>query len=406
MASDNVYQQRLALVAGELSGDFLGTGLIQALRSLLPNFYCEGIAGPGMVASGCIAVANIDRLAVMGVVEVVTRLPELLRLRRRLAHRWVAWRPDAFIGIDAPDFNLELERRLRRAGIPTVHYVSPSVWAWRSWRVRKIAQAADLVLTLFPFEEEFYTRHGIKARFVGHPLADAIPFQSDSLAARNALGLYPPGEIIALLPGSRSSEVEYLAGDFLRAAEWISAHRPGLRFILPLAGPHLRPILNRALHKVKQKFALWIFEGRARECIAAADAVLLSSGTAALETLLIGRPMVIAYRLAPLTYQLVKPLMTVDYYSLPNHLLGRVAVPELIQDAATPLALGRAVLDCLEYPERNTALLAEFNLIHRRLRRNANHQAATAIHELLERRYSAQSYCPQATKINETANVG
>jgi len=375
---------RIALVAGEVSGDLLGAGLIDALRELLPGVHCEGIVGPSMAAAGCVRVADIERLAVMGLVEVLGRLPELLQLRRRLVQRWRTQPPDLFVGIDAPDFTLGLERQLRTCGIPTVHYVSPSVWAWRPWRVRKIGRAADLVLTLFPFEADFYAHHGIPACFVGHPLADAIPLESDRTAARHALGLPENGEIVALLPGSRRSELEFLATDFLAAAQWLTTYRPGLRFVLPLATFHLRPVLDQAIARAGQGLALTILDGHAREALTAADAVLLASGTATLEALLVGRPMVVAYRLAPLTYRLIKPLMRVPYYSLPNHLIGRVVVPELIQDAAIPAALGRAILDYLEDPKRGAALTGEFRTIHQQLRQNASRKAAEAIKELLE----------------------
>ena len=377
---------RIALVAGEVSGDFLGASLLSALQDRLPGLYSEGVAGPRMTAAGCTKIADMERLAVMGIVEALGRLPELLQLRRRLAKHWCAQPPNVFIGIDAPDFTLGLEKRLRACAVPVVHYVSPSVWAWRSWRVRKIAQAADLVLTLFPFEADFYARHGVAARFVGHPLADSIPMESDRYAARRALGVAEKGEMVALLPGSRRSELQFLATDFLRAAHWLAQHRPGVRFLLPLAATHLRPVLEHALVQAGHGLALTVFEGRAQEVLAAADVVLLASGTAALETLLVGRPMVVAYRLAPITYALVKPMMRVPYYSLPNHLAGRLVVPEWIQGAVTPEALGRAVLTYLESPALGSALTETFQGIHRQLRQDASRQAAEAVQALLEAR--------------------
>ncbi|CAK0746670.1 lipid A disaccharide synthase [Gammaproteobacteria bacterium] len=382
---------RIAFVAGEVSGDLLGAGLIDALRESLPEICCEGVIGPRMAAAGCVGVADIERLAVMGLIEVLGRLPELLQLRRRLVKHWRMQPPNVFVGIDAPDFTLSLERQLRARGIPTVHYVSPSVWAWRPWRVRKIARAADLVLTLFPFEVEFYARHGVDARFVGHPLADAIPLESDRVAARRALGLPEEGEIVALLPGSRRSELNFLATDFLAAAQWLVARRPGLRFVLPLAAAHLRPQLEQALTKTGQGLVLTILDGHAREALTAADVVLLASGTAALEALLVGRPMVVAYRLTPLSYRLIKPMMRVPYYSLPNHLIGRLVVPELIQEAVTPVALGQAILDYLEDPIRGAVLVEEFRTIHRQLRQGASRKAAEAIRELLEVRCHLQT---------------
>lgn len=380
-------ETRIALVAGEISGDILGAGLIEALRESLPEIRCEGVIGPRMAAAGCVEVANMERLSVMGLFEVLGRLPELLWLRHQLIHRWSTQAPpDLFVGIDAPDFNLDLERRLRARGIPTVHYVSPSVWAWRSWRTKKVGQAADLVLTLFPFEANFYARYGIPARFVGHPLADTIPLASDRGAARCALRLPEAREIVALLPGSRRTELTFLATDFLVAAQWLTVRRPGLHFVLPLAAPHLRPILEQALLRAGQGLSLTILEGRAQEALTAADVTLLASGTAALEALLVGSPMVVAYRMAPLSYRLIKPLMRVPYYSLPNHLAGRCLVPEFIQDAATPEALGRAVLDYLESPVRRVALMDEFLSIHQYLRQDASRKAAAALKELLDAR--------------------
>ena len=374
------------MVAGEVSGDYLGASLIAALRSLRPDLQYEGVAGPQMAAAGCVKVADSERLAVMGIVETLGRLPELLRLRRNLGKRWCANPPDLFVGIDAPDFNLALEKRLRACGVPVVHYVSPSVWAWREQRVQKIGRAVDQILTLFPFEADFYTRYGVPARFVGHPLADSIPFVSECAAARRALGIPEAGELVALLPGSRQSELHFRATDFLRAAEWLAVRRPGLRFVLPLAASHLRPELEKALARAGQGLTLAVFDGRAQEAMAAADVVLLASGTAALEALLVGRPMVVAYRLAPISYALVKPLVRVPYCSLPNHLAGRPVVPELIQGAATPEALGQAVLEYLEDPQKGRALTEEFQRIHRELRQDASRKAAEAILELLEAR--------------------
>ncbi len=374
---------RIALVAGELSGDFLGAGILDALRDRLPGLQCEGVVGPLMRAAGCTAVGDIERLAIMGVVEALGRLPELLRLRRRLVQRWCTQPPDLFVGIDAPDFTLGLEKRLRACGIPVVHYVSPSVWAWRTWRVRTIAKAADLVLTLFPFEADFYARHGVKARFVGHPLADSIPLVSDRLAARRALGIPEVGEVVALLPGSRRSELHFLATDFLKAAHWLAKQRPDLHFVLPLAAPYLRPMLEQALDQAGRALRLSIVDGRAREVLAAADVALLASGTVALEALFVGRPMVVAYRLAPMSYALIKPLMRVPYYSLPNHLAGRLLVPELIQQAATPVALGRAVLEYLDDPAKVSALVQTFQDIHQQLRCDASRTAAESICDLL-----------------------
>lgn len=390
MRSDNS-NIKIALVAGEISGDSLGAGLISALLELIPNAYCEGVIGSGLAQTGCVQLADSKQLAVMGITEIIGRLPDLIRLRRSLIARWTADKIDLFIGIDAPDFNLDLAQRLRARGIPTVHYVSPSVWAWRPWRVRKIARAVDVMLTLFPFEVAFYNKHGIPAHFVGHPLADIIPMQSDRNAARRNLGLPENGAVVALLPGSRFSEINFLLNDFLKAAQWLTARRPTLQFILPVAAPYLRPAIDRAVAQHGQQLAITIVDGHARTALAAADVALLASGTATLEALLIGCPMVVAYRVAALTYYLAKPLMRIPYYSLPNLLAGQRLVPELIQDAVTPAALGEAVLNYLVHPENNSVLIKAFQKIHHQLRQNANQQAAAVIFNLINSKITSMT---------------
>lgn len=355
-----------------------------ALRAHYPDVYFEGVLGPHMVAAGGTALASIDQLSVMGLVEVLGRLPQLLALRRRLVRHWQSNPPDLLVGIDAPDFNLPLEKRLKAQGVATVHYVSPSVWAWRPGRVVTIGQSADRVLTLFPFETDFYTHHQVMSHFVGHPLADAIPLVSDQREARRALGLAEEGEWVALLPGSRSSEIHYLAGDFLRTACWLLARRPGVRFIVPLVNTKLRVLFEQAIAQVGAHLPLTLVDGRAQEVIAAANSVLLASGTAALETLLINRPMVVAYRLAWLSYALIKPLIRVPYYSLPNHLAGRPVVPEFIQRDINPESLGQALLDQLTHP--SSALTELFRNIHLELRQGASERAANILAQLLATR--------------------
>lgn len=371
---------RVALVAGEASGDILGAGLMQALKARYPQVEFIGVGGPRMQAEGLKSYFPMERLAVMGLVEVLGRLPELLLRRRRLIATLIEARPDVFIGIDAPDFNLGLELKLRRAGIKTVHYVSPSVWAWRQKRVLKIRQACDLMLTLFPFEAQFYDAHAVPVRFVGHPLADAIPLQADRAAAREALNLPADTPVVALLPGSRGGEVARLGSLFLDTAVRLRALRPGIRFVLPCASPERRAQLEQLL--VGRDLPLSLLDGRSHDALAACDAVLIASGTATLEALLYKRPMVVAYRVAPLTYRILKRLVKSPYISLPNLLAERLLVPELIQDAATPDALAQVLAPLLD----GGAVQTEgFDVIHRALRRDASVQAADAVLKLAGR---------------------
>lgn len=373
---------RLVVVAGELSGDLLGAGLVRALRARVAGLECEGICGPGLEEAGCSGLYPMERLSVVGLVEGLRRAPELLPARRRLAERWRASPPNVFVGVDAPDFNLALERRLRARGVPTVHYVSPSVWAWRRYRVRKVARAVDRLLVLFPFEADFYDRHGVPVRYVGHPVADRIPMEPEVFQARQALGLPEGGEWVALLPGSRVGEVARLAGPLLGAAQWLCARRPGLGFLVPAASPETRALIEKALRG--RDLPLRLFDGQSRTLMAAADVVLLASGTATLEALLLKRPMVVTYRLSPLTYALARRLVRVRHVALPNLLAGRELVPELLQDRATPEALGAAVLRYLETPGAVAALQDSFREIHGALRRGADERAAEAVLELLD----------------------
>ena len=375
----------IAIVVGELSGDLLGAGLMTALRVRYPQLRFTGIGGPAMLAQGFQTLVPMERLAVMGLVEVLRHLPDLLALRRQLCRQFSADPPLAFVGIDAPDFNLGLERRLRARGIPTVHYVSPSVWAWRPRRVRKIGRAVDLMLTLFPFEAAFYQEHRVRVRAVGHPLADAIPLRSDPAAARQALGLPAPDEapVIALLPGSRLGEVSRLGPLLLDTAIWLYARRPDLRFVLPAATPHLHEVLAEMQADRAPGLPLTLVQGQSRAAMAAADVVALASGTATLEAMLLKRPMAVAYRVAPMTAWLARRLVRVSHFALPNLLAGRELVPEFIQEAATVENLGPAVLRWLDEPLARDRLTAEFDALHDLLRRDANRQAADAILEML-----------------------
>ena len=375
---------RIGIVAGEASGDLLAADLMQAIRARVPDVRFEGIAGPLMQAAGCQVLFPAEKLAVMGLVEVLGHLPELLRIRRSLRRHFLDNPPDLFIGVDAPDFNLALERKLKRAGIPTVHYVSPSVWAWRQHRLSGIGKSVDLMLTLFPFEAELYHARNIPARFVGHPLADRIPEHCQRRAVRLALKLPERGRILALLPGSRRSEVSRLAEPFLGAALWLRRQLPDLQFIAPLATKATREQFEAIRRRVAPDLPLTILEGQSREAMCAADTVLLASGTATLECLLLKRPMVVAYRLSPVTYWLARRLLTVPYYSLPNNLAGRMLVPEITQQEVTPERLGEALLGYLRDPATHGEMMETFADIHHQLRRDASNNAAAAILELLK----------------------
>jgi len=371
---------RVALVAGEASGDILGAGLMQAIKLRHPDVEFIGVGGARMDAEGLTSYFPMERLAVMGLVEVLGRLFELLGRRRQLARDLIAAQPDVFIGIDAPDFNLGLELKLRRAGIRTVHYVSPSVWAWRQKRVLKIREACDLMLTLFPFEAQFYDAHQVPVRFVGHPLADAIPQHADRAAARDALDLPHDEAVVALMPGSRGGEVARLGELFLDAAIRLRALRPGIRFLLPCATPERREQLEQML--AGRDLPLTLLDGRSHEVLAACDAALIASGTATLEALLYKRPMVVAYRVAPMTYRILKRLVKSPYISLPNLLAERLLVPELIQDAATAEALAQTVAPLIDGGQVQTE---GFDVIHRALRRDASVSAADAVLKLAGR---------------------
>ncbi len=374
---------RVGIVAGEHSGDQLGAALIAALRERVPALECFGVAGPKMVAAGCEAWAGADSLGVMGLAEVLRHLPRLLRLRAELTARFTAARPDVFVGIDSPEFNLTLARRLKRAGIRCVQYVSPQVWAWRQERARTIGRDSDLVLCLLPFESEFYAQHAVRAEFVGHPLADQIPLEVDSSGARAALGIAPDARLIALLPGSRLFEVAHLAAPFTAAAAWIRARQPGFQFIAPMASAAMRERFEKELAQAPEKAAIRLVDGQAQRVLAASDAAIVASGTATLETLLSGKPMVVAYKVSWLTAFIVRALglVKVPYFSQPNLLAGRRLVPEFYQRQVTGEALGRALLAEIENPAHVAGLRDEFAAIHRVLRRGGAGRAADAVLE-------------------------
>lgn len=379
---------RIALIAGEASGDLLGGGLIEALRERFPQATFAGVGGERMRAAGMELWSDYAPLAVMGLAEVLRHLPRLLRFRRELVARLRDWRPDVFVGIDAPDFNLGVERRLKAAGIRTVHYVSPSVWAWREGRAKKIGRSADRVLCLFPMEPAIYARHGVDARFVGHPLADVFPDEPDRAAARAALGLPPDARVLAVLPGSRLGEIQRLAPVFLDAAQRLQRERPGLQVLVPAANAACRQRLHALLVESRVPSPEpRLLDGQAHDALVAADAVLLASGTAALEALLAKRPMVVGYRIAPLTHFLVKRLglLKIARYSLPNVLAGGDIVPELMQADCTAENLARAAGRLLDDETARAAQRARFAAIHGALRApgGASRAAADAIAGLL-----------------------
>ena len=370
-----------ALVAGEPSGDTLGAELIDALRQARPRARFVGIAGPKMIAAGCEPWAHAEELAFMGIAEILAHLPRLWSLRRRMRQQLLAGRPDVFIGIDAPEFNLGLERQLHAAGLLTVQYVSPQVWAWRQGRVATIGASTDLVLCLLPFETRFYTDHGVRAQFVGHPLADRIPLQIDRAAARAALGLAVEGSVVALLPGSRRGEVARLGADFAATAAWLASRRPNLKFLAPMANAAASRLFAEAIARHAPGVAVQLFQGQSQVALAAADAVLVASGTATLETMLTGRPMVVAYRLAPLTALLLKTLrlVKVPYFSQPNLLLGRRVVPEFFQSEVRAATLGPEMERMLDDTAYREQLQADFAAVHRQLSCGGAARAAEAI---------------------------
>lgn len=372
----------IGLVAGETSGDILGAGLIRALKARIPDARFVGVAGPLMQAEGCEAWYEMEELAVMGVVEVLERLPRLLKIRKDLTRRFSELAPDVFVGIDAPDFNITLEGRLKQRGIRTIHYVSPSVWAWRQKRVFKIGKATDLVLAFLPFEKAFYDRFDVPCRFIGHTMADAMPMQPDKLAARAALGIDPQARCLALLPGSRGAEVEMLSADFLRTAKLLRTRYPDLEVIVPLVNAKRREQFERIKAEVAPELPAHLLDGKGREAMIASDAALLASGTAALECMLAKCPMVVGYRMKPFTFWLAERLVKTPYVSLPNLLAGREIVTELLQHDCTPDKLAAALLPLLEESPQAVQLKQTFLELHQQIRCGADEQAAQAVLEL------------------------
>ncbi|MFN7726153.1 MAG: lipid-A-disaccharide synthase [Rubrivivax sp.] len=374
---------RLAMVAGEASGDLLAGLLLGGLRQRWPGLSASGIGGARMAAQGFVSHWPMERLSVFGYVDALKRLPELLRTRRQLGDRLIAERPAAFIGVDAPDFNFGLETRLRAAGLKTVHFVCPSIWAWRGERVAKLKAAADHVLCLFPFEPELLQHHGIAATYVGHPLADAIPLQAPRAAARQALGLAEGDTVVALLPGSRRSEINHIAPRLLAAAALMQRQRPALRFVMPVV-PGLGGLVDPLIAQHATGVALQRLDGRSHEALAACDLTLVASGTATLEAALFKRPMVITYHLSWLNWQRMKRMRYQPWVGLPNILSRDFVVPELIQDEATPEALAREGLALLNDAARRDALVHRFTDLHHLLRQNTAQRAADALAQVLE----------------------
>ena len=372
------------MVVGEVSGDQLGAGLIRALKARNPGVRVEGVAGPAMREAGCDVWEDADTLAVMGLVEPVKVLPRLLRLRRSLVKRWAEDPPDIFVGIDAPDFNLGLEKALRSRGITTVHFVSPTVWAWRQGRVRKVAKAVDLVLCIFPFEEDFYKAHDVAAEFIGHPLADSVDTDIDSAAMRRQLGLTAP-RVIAVMPGSRRNEIARLGPVFAKACALLIDRYPDLQFVAPMVSPTLREAFKVQIDAAGMGDHIKLIDGNAVAAIVAADVVLLASGTASLQTALYGRPMVAAYKLSPLTYLMHRlfKLVKVKYFAMPNLLTDEPMVPEFLQDDATPEALSAAVAELLNDPDRRAVIESRFVALRAELTRGAQQRAAKAILDLV-----------------------
>ena len=378
----------IAIIAGEVSGDILGAGLIHALKARYPHAKFIGIGGERMIAEGFETLFDMDELSVMGLVEVLKHLPRLLKIRRSIIEQLSALKPDVFIGIDAPDFNLDVELKLKQQGIKTIHYVSPSVWAWRQKRVYKIAAATNLVLAFLPFEKAFYDRFNVPCRFIGHTMADAIPLKPNRDEACQLLNLAPAQRYMAILVGSRGSEVEFLSEPFLQTAQLLHQRYPDVKFLVPLINQKRRQQFEQIKQRVAPELDMILLDGNARAAMIAAEATLLASGTAALEAMLCKSPMVVGYRMKPFTYFLAKRLVKTKYVSLPNLLADEMLVPELIQEDCNPTKLAEKL--SLYLSEDKSAvqtrhvLLQRFAELHQRIQCNADQQAAQAVIDLLE----------------------
>lgn len=372
---------RVGLLAGEVSGDRLGAGLIREIRRVYPDAVFEGIGGRRMIEAGCRSWLPMEHLSVMGLSEVLRHLSRLLEIKRSVTRRFIEHPPDVFVGIDSPDFNLRVETVLKAAGIPTVHYVSPSLWAWRPGRARTVAAAADRVLCLLPFEPEFYKDYDVDAVFVGHPMADEIPLHPDRAAARRDLGEAEDGVIVAMLPGSRMTEIKALALPFAEAAALVADQRPEARFLIPAATPHLKESIRAAFAAAGVAERVRLVDGRSREVMTAADVVLLASGTAALEAALLKRPMVVAYRMSALSQWVLETfrMVRIERFSLPNLVADEELVPEFLQDAVVPEFMADRLLSELDDPRRQAWLTDRFCAIHEILACDADRRSAEAV---------------------------
>ena len=379
----------IALVAGEVSGDILGAGLIRALKVKYPNVRFVGIAGERMIAEGCETLMDMEEIAVMGLAEIVKHLPRLLKIRKMVVETMSAQKPDIFIGIDAPEFNLYVEDKLKAQGIKTVHYVSPSVWAWRQKRIYKIARATDLVLAFLPFEKAFYDRFNVPCRFVGHTMADSIPLKPNRHEACNVLNIDEKQHYMAILVGSRSAEVELLSAPFLQTALRLKEKFPDLKFLVPLINQKRRQQFEQFKARLAPDLNMILLDGNARQAMIAAEVTLLASGTAALECMLCKSPMVVGYRMKPLTYFLAKHLVKTPYISLPNLLADEMLVPEMIQEDCTAEKLTEKLIPYLEQDEsavqNRHVLIQRFTELHQKIQCDADKQAAQAVIDLLER---------------------
>ncbi|HGO5293728.1 TPA: lipid-A-disaccharide synthase [Photobacterium damselae] len=374
---------RIGIVAGEISGDILGAGFIEAVKAQYPDAEFIGVAGPRMQAAGCQALFDMEELAVMGIVEVLGRLPRLFKIKAELVRYFTDNPPDVFVGIDAPDFNLRLERDLKDHGIKTVHYVSPSVWAWRQKRIFKIEKATNLVLAFLPFEKAFYDKFNVPCEFIGHTMADAIPFETDKLAARQLLNLDPNQRYLAVLPGSRGGEMELIAPPFIETCRLLKQQHPDLGFVVALVNQKRREQFEQAWQSIAPELDFVLVDDTARNVMIASDAVLLASGTVALECMLVKRPMVVGYKVKPLTAWLAKRMLKTKYVSLPNILADKELVPELLQEECEPVKLAEQVNRFLA--QDNSDLIAEFNQMHQWIRCDADKQAAQAVLKLIDK---------------------
>lgn len=375
---------RIGIVAGEASGDILGAGLIKSIKSLHPNAEFEGIGGPLMIAEGFNTLFPMERLSVMGFIEPFKRLPELLGMRKTVRQHFIANPPDLFLGIDSPSFNLDLEMALRKKAILTAHYVSPQIWAWRQGRVKKIAKAVDHMLTLFPFEQEIYQKNNIPVTFVGHPLADQFPINPEVISsnkcdARKRLEYHSDDILIALMPGSRGSEVKRLGEIFIACAQWCLQHNPELKFIIPAASSQRKKQLSDMLALKAVDLPIQLIDGQSHDAMMAADIVLMASGTTTLEALLLRRPMVVAYRMSAFSYALISRMLKTPFISLPNVLAGEALVPEILQENVQPQVLGELLIELLEKEEVRQKLMDRFTDIHLQLRKNASERAAQVL---------------------------